>query len=159
MKILGNMQAVCFLSRVLTSLIISEWVIWVWRQPTIIIMGDIIFLWVFVTSKVHNLGNFVINTVDNSSHCLSPLIFFTFQITIIVLTSICNCSFSTSTFPSHWKKALINPLLKTPTPLTISDTRPIAILPEQSKIVEREAFNQLLQFLETNELLEPRQAC
>ena len=54
------------------------------------------------------------------------------------LTSICNCSFSTSTFPSIWKKALINQLLKTPTPLSISDTRPIAILPKQSKIVERE---------------------
>ena len=44
-------------------------------------------------------------------------------------------------------------------PLTISDTRPIAILPELSKILEREAFNQLLEFLETYELLDPLQAC
>ena len=51
------------------------------------------------------------------------------------LTSIWNCSFNTSTFPSYWKKALINPLLKTMTPLTNSDTRPIAILPELSKIL------------------------
>ena len=42
------------------------------------------------------------------------------------------------------KKSLINPLMKTMTPLTISDTRP---------------FNQLLEFLETYELLDARQAC
>ena len=35
----------------------------------------------------------------------------------------------------------------------------LTILPEQSKIIEREAFNQLLEFLEAHELLDPRQAC
>ena len=75
-----------------------------------------------------------------------------------ILTSICNCSFATSTFSTLWKQILINLLLKILTPLTISDTRPIAILPEQSKIFEREAFNQLLEFLVVNQLLDPRQA-
>ena len=76
-----------------------------------------------------------------------------------IITAICNCSFATSIFPAHWKKALLNPLLKTPIPHTISDTRPVAILPEQSKILEREAFDQLSCFLEQNNLLDPRQAC
>ena len=57
------------------------------------------------------------------------------------------------------EKDLINPFLKTPTPLSISNTRPLAIFPEQSTTVERDAFNQLLNFLEDSQLLEPRQAC
>ena len=69
-----------------------------------------------------------------------------------------NCSFAISIFPAYLKKALINPLLKTPTPHTISDIRPIAILPEHSKILEREAFDQMSFFLEQNILLDPRQA-
>ena len=71
------------------------------------------------------------------------------------ITVICNCSFATSISPAYWKKALINPLLKTPTPYAISDTRTIAILPEQSKILERKAFDQLSYFLEQNNLLNP----
>ena len=43
-------------------------------------------------------------------------------------------------FPLSGKKSLINPLLKTPTRLTISDTSPVAILPEQSKIFEKAFF-------------------
>ena len=62
------------------------------------------------------------------------------------VTSICNCSYRTSIFPAYWKRALIT-------------TRPIAILPELSKILERDAFDQLLDFLEENSLLDPRQAC
>ena len=76
-----------------------------------------------------------------------------------ILTSIWNWSFAISTFPTYWKKDLKNPLFKTPIPFSISDTRLIAILQEQSKLVEREASNQLFDFLETNELLEPWQAC
>ena len=76
-----------------------------------------------------------------------------------IITVICNCSLATSIFPAYWKKALLNPLLKTPTPHTIADTRPIAILPEQSKILGREDFDQLSCFLEQNNLLDPRQAC
>ena len=51
---------------------------------------------------------------------------------------------------SYYKSAAQNP-----DPLSIY-TRPTAILPEQSKLVDREAFNQLLDFLEANELLAPR---
>ena len=61
-------------------------------------------------------------------------------VTPITLSYICNCSFATSTFLTLWRRALINPLHKTPTPLTISDTMLTSILPEQCKIVMREAF-------------------
>ena len=71
-----------------------------------------------------------------------------------ILTFMCNCYFATSTFTTYWNKALINPLLKTPTPLSIADTRAVAILPEQSKLVEREALE--LDNLEANELLDPQ---
>ena len=62
-------------------------------------------------------------------------------------------------FPAYWYRALINPLLKTPIPASFSDTRPIAILTELSKILERDAFDQLLDFLEENSLLDSWQPC
>ena len=64
------------------------------------------------------------------------------------VTSICNCSYNTLIFPAQWKRALIYPLLKTPTPATASETRP-----------ERDVFDQLLDFLEENSLSDPGQAC
>ena len=104
---------------------------------------------------VHNVISQILNQSQSQYHQMLKLVSPTIT---PPLTSICNCSFNTSTFSSYCKKALINPLLKTMTPLTISDTRPIAILPELSKILEREAFNYLLDFLETYELLDQRQA-
>ena len=80
-------------------------------------------------------------------------------VTLPHFTSICNCSYVASMFPAHWKRALINTLLKTPIPATVSDRRPTDILPELSKILERDAFDQLLDFLEENSLLYLRQLC
>ena len=75
------------------------------------------------------------------------------------LTALINSSFSGCTFPSSWKNSHIRPLLKTITPISPSDTRPIALLPEMAKIQERLAFDQLLHHLESNNLFSPRQAC
>ena len=75
------------------------------------------------------------------------------------LTALINSSFSSATFPSSWKNSHIRPLLKTITPNSPSDTRPIALLPEMAKIQERLAFDQLLAHLESNNLFTPRQAC
>ena len=50
------------------------------------------------------------------------------------------------------------PLLKTPSPQSPSDTRPIALLCCASKIAERVVHKQLSSHLEANNLLDPRQS-
>ncbi|XP_036143385.1 uncharacterized protein LOC118645784 [Monomorium pharaonis] len=63
-----------------------------------------------------------------------------------------------SYFPSNWKHAHIRPLLKIKTPLTPADTCPIARLPELSKLFERLAHKQIMQFLDENNLLNSYQS-
>ncbi|CAB0037998.1 unnamed protein product [Trichogramma brassicae] len=60
-------------------------------------------------------------------------------------------------FPSEWKYASIVALFKVPSPATPSDTRPISLLPEMSKVLERLAHAQLSDFLEQRNLLDARQ--
>ena len=51
-------------------------------------------------------------------------------------TSLLNPSIINVTFPSEWKKALLRPLAKLRMPRLPSDTRPIALLSECSKVLE-----------------------
>ena len=73
-------------------------------------------------------------------------------------TSLVNSSIINATVPPEWKKALIRPLAKTKVLKTPSDTRPIALLSECSKLLERLVHDQLSGYLEVNNLLHPRQA-
>ncbi|KAL7294191.1 hypothetical protein TKK_0012212 [Trichogramma kaykai] len=74
------------------------------------------------------------------------------------LQEIINLSITSHTFPSVWRKTYVLPLSKKKVISDISDTRPIAKLCEMSKLCERLVHNQLINFLEQNELLSPRQA-
>lgn len=75
-----------------------------------------------------------------------------------ILTKLFNYSFRLSYFPSHWKRAYIRPLLKIRSPLSPSDTRPIADLSELSKILERVVHLQVTRFISENNLLDQRQS-
>ena len=68
-----------------------------------------------------------------------------------------NTSIGTATFPESWMRAIIKSLAKTKALTQPSDTRPIAQLPELSKVLERVVHNQLQGYLEANHLLHPRQ--
>ena len=74
-----------------------------------------------------------------------------------ILTFIVNLSIQTSTFPSSWKWHKVIPLLKSTSadPLLPKSYRPVALLPIMSKILEKAIFNQLVQYLESNELIHP----
>lgn len=74
------------------------------------------------------------------------------------ITNLLNASILTASFASQWKKAIIIPILKVKSPATPSDTRPIAQLPELSKVLERVVHRQLTTYLDTHNLLDPRQA-
>ena len=74
------------------------------------------------------------------------------------LTALFNRSLESSSFPSQWKRALIRPLSKIRTPLSPSDTRPIANLPELSKLLERIVASQITDYLIEHDLINPRQS-
>ena len=73
------------------------------------------------------------------------------------LTTIINLSIKTSTFPSVYKHSKIIPLKKNPSlnELDCASYRPVNLLPIPGKIVEKAIFNQLVQYLETNQLIHP----
>ena len=71
------------------------------------------------------------------------------------LTHIVNLSISHSEFPSLWKIAKVVPLLKKGDPLNAKNFRPVALLPIFSKIMEKAVFQQLIEYLDSNRLLNP----
>ena len=58
------------------------------------------------------------------------------------LTVIINCSLSTSTFPTAWKRAEVIPLLKEGDHEVASDNRPLSLLAVTSKVCEKIVLNQ-----------------
>lgn len=70
-----------------------------------------------------------------------------------VFTNIVNYSLSSTSFPSAWKNALIIPLPKKSCPSSLSDYRPISILPFLSKVLEKIVHKQLNDHLCSNNLL------
>ena len=67
--------------------------------------------------------------------------------------SIFNASLATSVFPSLWKHAHVKPLHKGGDKLSLSNYRPISLLPILSKALERVVPKQLVQHLTDNHLL------
>ena len=74
------------------------------------------------------------------------------------ITNIFNSSFAQGIFPSSWKQAQVIALKKNIAPLTASDFRPIALLCFLSKVLEKIAHDQITEYLNSNNLLDPLQA-
>ncbi|XP_026328672.1 uncharacterized protein LOC113236727 [Hyposmocoma kahamanoa] len=64
-----------------------------------------------------------------------------------IITHIINCSLSSGTFPSSWRRAYVLPLPKINNPSVLKHFRPISILPFLSKILEAVVHRQLSSFL------------
>lgn len=79
-------------------------------------------------------------------------------ILIPLLVQLFNALFDLAHFPSVWKRGHIRPLLKNNPPTALSDCRPIASLPELSKLLEHIAHNQITSFVSSNNFLDPRQS-
>ena len=71
------------------------------------------------------------------------------------VTHIINLSITSKRFPSAWKKSKVIPLHKKDDLLNPKNFRPVAIVPILSKILERVVFNQIIAYLNDNELLHP----
>lgn len=80
------------------------------------------------------------------------------RVILPLLATFFNTFLQASVFPSIWKRAFIKPLSKISSPLSPSDTRPIANLSELSKIFERILFNQISQYIESNNILDEKQS-
>ena len=77
-----------------------------------------------------------------------------------ILTSlrhICNTSLGQGIFPDEMKIARIIPLFKSGDKQNVSNYRPISLLPQFSKILEKIFNNRLMNFLNSNNLLYLRQ--
>ena len=74
------------------------------------------------------------------------------------LKEIVNSSFRVSNFPTRWKMALVKPLPKINIPLEPSDFRPISLLPAVSKIMEKIAAKQMVEYLKAKRLLDNYQS-
>ncbi|XP_057299458.1 uncharacterized protein LOC130630077 [Hydractinia symbiolongicarpus] len=73
------------------------------------------------------------------------------------LAFIINLSLRTSTIPSDWKIAKVTPLFKGGNSSEETNYRPISVLPIVSKILERAVHHQLIDYLESNNLLSRNQ--
>ena len=70
-----------------------------------------------------------------------------------ILTKIINRGYTSRKFPDCMKNAVIKVIHKKESTEDISNYRPISILPTLSKVFERAAVNQIVHYLETNNLL------
>ena len=71
------------------------------------------------------------------------------------ITHIVNLSISGSHFPTPWKNSKVIPLFKKEDATIPKNYRPVSLLPILSKILERAVYNQLIKYLEDNQLLHP----
>uniref|UniRef100_A0A667WJC6 Reverse transcriptase domain-containing protein n=1 Tax=Myripristis murdjan TaxID=586833 RepID=A0A667WJC6_9TELE len=104
-------------------------------------------------------------TGSKSSTCLSDCIPTWFLKAVLPtvgrdIVNIINCSLSSGIFPSHFKHAVVSPLLKKPSldPAVFSNFRPISKLPFLSKILEKTVASQLISFMNENQVFEKFQS-
>ena len=74
------------------------------------------------------------------------------------LRCIFNKSIETGIFPTEWKKAKMTPIYKANDKDLPDNYRPISVIPDIAKVFERIVFNQLYDYLSTNNLLSKYQS-
>lgn len=73
------------------------------------------------------------------------------------LTHLINLSLDTGIFPEAFKQAIVTPIYKTGLKMLPTNYRPISLLTTFSKILEKIVNKRLMDYLEKNSLLSPRQ--
>lgn len=74
------------------------------------------------------------------------------------ITHIVNCCLERGHFPEFWKEALVIPLPKCISVNSLSDLRPISILPIISKVLEKIVHKQLFEFVNINNIIHENQS-
>ena len=70
-----------------------------------------------------------------------------------LITELCNFSITLSRFPGDCKQAQLKPLLKKGSKDEPKNYRPISLLPQISKVIERIVHEQIQEYLDTNKIL------
>ena len=76
-----------------------------------------------------------------------------FPVIVLILTSLINNSFSLNSFPHPWKKAEVVSIPKSGESEKPANTRPMSLLPILSKVCERAAHSQVVNFLDSNNII------
>ena len=102
----------------------------------------------------------ILSGLKNSKSCgLDTIDTFTLKLAgpyiLPALTHLVNLSITSQTFPTVWKTAKIIPRYKKEDPLSPPNYRPVAILPILSKILEKSIFLQIIEYMDTNQLIHP----
>lgn len=84
-----------------------------------------------------------------SSHILKA----TRRVIVPIFTHICNLALSTGVFPTVFKLAIVHPIHKSGDKDTLSNYRPISVLPALSKILEKVINKRLTNYLESKGLI------
>jgi hypothetical protein len=74
------------------------------------------------------------------------------------LTNIINSSMQMSHFPNTWKQAILCPIPKIKLPLSATDFRPISLLCAMSKVLEKVVHDQILDYLNGLNIMDPLQS-
>jgi hypothetical protein len=80
------------------------------------------------------------------------------QILVIPITNIIDTSLQISIFPSSWKRAILSPIPKIRNPVTFKDFRPISLLCTLSKVLEKVANNQIVDYINARNIMDPFQS-
>ena len=80
------------------------------------------------------------------------------KVIVPTITSIMNNSFRSNCFPKVWKMAEVTPVLKSGNPEDPCNHRPISLLPMLSKVSERLAQRQFVDYITTNKKLSENQS-
>ena len=108
--------------------------------------------------KVGKIINKLSNSKSKDLFGLDTALIKTHSSTLIKpITHLINLSIRTGKFPQSWKTAIITPILKAGAPDHVGNYRPISILPVFSKVLEKVIAEQLVDHLESNELIYPKQ--
>ena len=74
-----------------------------------------------------------------------------------ILVDLINIGYETHTFPDCMKEGIIKPIYKKEDRNNISNYRPITVLPTLSKVFERSAADQIVEYLEFHGLISRKQ--
>ena len=80
------------------------------------------------------------------------------KVIVPTITSIMNNSFRSNCFPKVWKMAEVTPVLKSGNPEDPCNHRPLSLLPMLSKVSERLAQRQFVDYITTNKKLSENQS-
>lgn len=86
------------------------------------------------------------------------MILLTLPHTLPHITHIINTSLTSHVFPTAWKTAKVTPIPKTADPQHFRDLRPISLLPCLSKVLEKVVHEQVISYLEENNILPTHQS-